>query len=322
MISVCICTHNAVPAILPRCIAALRGLRLPPVPVELVVVDNRCDEPLSASTLGLDGFPFPARVIREETLGLTSARIRAGAEAWGDVLVFVDDDNLLAPDYLLEVHRCLALRPGAGAIGGRIAPLSEVPLPDWFDEEFLSYLACIDRGDEALRMLHEKTPYGAGLAVRTKAFRKVAAQTLVLGDRKGSELRSGGDTELCYRLRVEGWEVWYEPTLRLQHWLPARRLTVGYLESLSHGFGLDRPRIELFWFRGTWKRRIAYLRRSLKDSREARRAAAAIAPGGETNENVRRRLRARFLEGQARSLRELAFGPPIWRGVPIVDPER
>ncbi len=322
MITVCVCTHNPNPAIFGRCIASLRAQRLPPVPVEMLVIDNRSTPPISVVVQGLSSFPYPVRVVREERIGLTQARFRGLEEARGNVLVFADDDNIFAPDYLVQVERLLRNRPEVGALGGRNLPLPEVPIPGWFDEELLSFLVCLDRGDVPLRLLHERTPYGAGIAVRTEAFRAAAAKPFILGDRTGARLSSGGDTELCYRLRIAGWQLWYEPSLRLDHYLPARRLTVEYLEQLNHGFGLDRPCVEFYWFRGTWMRRLSYLRRSLRDRRMARREAALFQAGVETNANVRHRLRAAFLRGQSETLRQLAFGPAIWRGVPALDPSR
>ena len=40
------------------------------------------------------------RHVREDELGLTPARLRGVAEAVAELLVFVDDDNILDPDYL------------------------------------------------------------------------------------------------------------------------------------------------------------------------------------------------------------------------------
>ena len=41
-----------------------------------------------------------ARIVREEKLGLTHARVRGFQEAKGEIVVMVDDDNVLKPDYL------------------------------------------------------------------------------------------------------------------------------------------------------------------------------------------------------------------------------
>jgi hypothetical protein len=76
------------------------------------------------------------------------------------------------------------------------------------------------------------------------SLRKRAWQTLierqfnfVLSDRKGKALSAGGDAELCYALRLAGWRLWYDPQLRLQHYIPESRLRWSYVRKVSRGFG-------------------------------------------------------------------------------------
>ena len=61
-------------------------------------MDNRSDEPL-ADRIDLSWHP-DAHIVREDTLGLTPARLRGIRESKGDLLVFVDDDNVLDVDFL------------------------------------------------------------------------------------------------------------------------------------------------------------------------------------------------------------------------------
>ena len=48
--------------------------------------------------------------------GLTYARLRGIKEASGDLLVFVDDDNVLDPDYLETVQRVAEEKPFLGVL--------------------------------------------------------------------------------------------------------------------------------------------------------------------------------------------------------------
>jgi hypothetical protein len=38
-------------------------------------------------------------------------------------------------------------------------------------------------------------------------------------------------------LRLAGWRLWYDPRLKLRHFVPAGRLNWGYLRRLHRGFG-------------------------------------------------------------------------------------
>ena len=70
-----------------------------------------------------------AHHIREEVLGLTPARLRGIEEAQGELLVFVDDDNLLDSGYLTNAVEICEDYPFLGAFGGSIDGEFEVEPP-------------------------------------------------------------------------------------------------------------------------------------------------------------------------------------------------
>src|SRR6266571_8013370 len=97
-LSVIICCHNPRMDYLARVLKALKAQTLSTDNWELLVVDNTSKDPVSASH-DISWHP-DARHVCERKLGLTHARLRGIAESSADLLVFVDDDNLLEPDYL------------------------------------------------------------------------------------------------------------------------------------------------------------------------------------------------------------------------------
>ena len=120
MLSVIICSHNPGWDYFQQCIRALRDQRLPHNCWELVVVDNRSDTPL-ADRVDM-AWHRSARMVREETLGLTPARLRGIRESKGDLLVFVDDDNVLDADFLETAQRITDERPFLGSWSGQCRP--------------------------------------------------------------------------------------------------------------------------------------------------------------------------------------------------------
>src|SRR5712691_7176605 len=125
MLSVITCTHNPRWDYFQRCLDALRNQRLPYNQWELVVVDDRSDEPL-ADRIDLCWHPA-AHIVREETLGLTAARLRGIRETTGELLVFVDDDNLLDPDFLENAARTAEEKSFLGSWSGQCRPEFEEP---------------------------------------------------------------------------------------------------------------------------------------------------------------------------------------------------
>jgi glycosyltransferase involved in cell wall biosynthesis len=129
MLSVVICSHNPRPGYFAKCLDALRSQTLAVSFWELVIVDNRSDNALADCT-DLDWHPC-ARVVREETLGLTPARLRGIREFKGDLLVLVDDDNVLDADFLETAQRIMEEKPFLGSWSGQCRPAFEQDPPEW-----------------------------------------------------------------------------------------------------------------------------------------------------------------------------------------------
>ena len=97
-LSVIICCHNPRIDYFARVLEALKAQTLSTDNWELLVVDNASEGSVAASH-NISWHPN-AHHVREENLGLTCARLRGIAEASADLLVFVDDDNVIAENYL------------------------------------------------------------------------------------------------------------------------------------------------------------------------------------------------------------------------------
>jgi glycosyltransferase involved in cell wall biosynthesis len=239
-ISVVICTHNPRGDYLRRVLDALKAQTLPKEEWELLLIDNASTEKL-AGIWDLSWHPR-GRTIREDEVGLTPARLRGIKESTGELLVFVDDDNVLAADYLANGLNLAAQWPMLGAFGASIAGEFEIPPPDWL----APYLECLairelDRDYWCnLGGLSAALPCGAGLCVRRQiaddylqkasksAFRKML-------DRSGVNLSSGGDSDLAECAVDAGMGTGRFTALKLLHLIPKRRLTEDYIVRLYAG---------------------------------------------------------------------------------------
>ena len=155
------------------------GLRAQSLPLEhwqLVLVDN-------ASSVNLgnvwDFSWHPAfHYVREHSLGLVQARVRGIAESSGEILVFVDDDNVFSPNYLLEASKISASYPFIGTWGGSSRAEFESPPPSW-SKEFWPALAI--REFDTIRWSNtlddwRAQPCGAGLCIRRKVAENYAVR--------------------------------------------------------------------------------------------------------------------------------------------------
>jgi glycosyltransferase involved in cell wall biosynthesis len=243
-VSVLLPTHSPHPGRLARTLEGLRNQSLPKDRWELLVVDNASPDADMFFRLDLSWQPR-STVVREPVLGLTHARLAGISAATGSILVFVDDDNVLAQDYLAETVAAFSVEARLGAIGGKSLPEWELPPADWVCE-FNSGLALRDFGDmEQTTGPWDRTSYpifapvGAGMALRQEAAGYYvqalhAADRPPLTDRRGNELTSGGDNDIVLCLLGAGWKVGYRPRLRLTHLIPSWRTTLEYLARLNY----------------------------------------------------------------------------------------
>lgn len=238
--SVVMCTHNPRPAILARTLEALRGQTEPVGRWELIIVDNASAAPLSGQ-VDLSWHPA-ARVVREERTGLTYARLRGIAEAAAPLIIFVDDDNVLAPDYVETAVRIGHDHPFLGAFGGAILGEFEVPPPAWA-KKYLGLLAIHDCTRVSWTNEpygSQSTPVGAGMCIRTRVAEAYAAATAAdpfrsrLG-RSGSSMMACEDTEMAHASFDFGLGVGIFPQLSLGHLIPAERLAADYLLKVAEG---------------------------------------------------------------------------------------
>jgi len=281
-VSVIIPTHNPRLDYLERVIQGLKAQTLERERWELVVVDNKSEEPLRLFEGGKVGrwgsvagggslvagetggqktedggrvagggslvaggdpssishlpSPLNARVVREEKLGLTNARLRGFAETTGEIVVLVDDDNVLAPNYLEEVVRIGKEHPQLGTWSGAIELVLEPGSPE--PAEKLRHLLCERRVERAVwsndRSHFAATPWGAGECIRRKVVEAYAAKVAREPRRRqldlqGKDLVYGGDTDIAYTGCELGYAMGVFPELKLKHLTPPTRCTEEYL---------------------------------------------------------------------------------------------
>lgn len=236
--SVVICTRNPREAHLSRALAALSEQTPQAANWELIVVDNNSTPPVADRRFAM---PPNARLVVESEAGLTPARLRGIAEAAGDLFVCVDDDNVLAPDYLERAVEIAHEFPRIGVWGGRVFPEFERNPEPWMKAHWKN-LALVDF--DADRWTNQRDfsvfPPGAGMCIRRDVALSYAA--VVASDpvrrslgRRGESLASGEDTDLVLQAVDSRWGIGQFTRLSLTHLIPPERMTIAYHKRLAEG---------------------------------------------------------------------------------------
>ncbi|MDQ3684797.1 MAG: glycosyltransferase family 2 protein [Acidobacteriota bacterium] len=248
-IDIVICTYNNA-ALLDRTLAAMSKQQVSPdVRWEVLVVNNNCtDETPEIVEKHLQSGEISLRMITESKQGLTPARVCGVKDTGGEWIAFVDDDCLLAEDWIEQAVRFAAAHPECGAFGGQIIPEWEVAPPPHVLNHLYAY-ACKYHGETVKR---RSWLAGAGMVVRRAALENCGwIDQQFLEDRTGARLVSGGDMEIALRVGAK-YELWYNPNCKLRHVIPERRMSRQYLRRITFGLGASRHNAAALTWRGSY----------------------------------------------------------------------
>jgi len=167
------------------------------------------------------------RLVFERNQGVSNARNRGWREAHGDFVAYTDDDTKVASDWcdrILKAFRTVV--PTPVAVGGAIYPWYEIHPPDWFSDEFEIRSWGESAGFLEVPRAHNGFS-GANMAFKRSILEQYGGFSLNYGI-IGDEMRLGGDTELFTRIYKNCPFFWYDPDIKVSHWVPASTMSVSY----------------------------------------------------------------------------------------------
>ena len=261
-LAVVVCTYNNAPS-LDRTLEALGRQRVESdVDWRIVVVNNNCTDDTDAVVERHAAVaPVSLTTVYETEQGLTPARLRGVKATTEDWIAFVDDDCLVADDWIQNAADFAREKPDCGGFGGEVVLEWEKPPPEFVPRYGWAF-AEQEHGSEP-KVLQSLA--GAGFVVRRAALERTGwVERQFLADRIGEKLISGGDVEMALRLGVDH-ELWYVPSLGLRHLIPARRATLRYLMDVTYGLGSSKLMGDSMLWGGSYAR---WLGTSLVGSRE------------------------------------------------------
>lgn len=258
---------------------------------EVIVVENSPIPSLPAATLEALG----ARLVVERRVGLDVARNRGLAAASGDIVVYVDDDCLVAPGWLSALRRAFA-DDTVDLVTGRVVPHSLARRSEAAFEQAFPW----DRGVLPLRFDATTTVEwfpasahhlgtGCNMAFRRGVLERLGGFDEALD--MGTLVGGGGDMDVFVRALDAGMVAAYAPEALVQH---RHRGTMRDLRWQIWGYGvsqgatmakgvLRRPRLRravvtFWWFR--LSDRLRRLTRAVLGDRSAARSVLALEAAG------------------------------------------
>jgi glucosyl-dolichyl phosphate glucuronosyltransferase len=206
--------------------------------VETIVVVDHDREVLARAQSELPDVVVAPNI---ELRGLSGARNTGLALAQGDVVAFLDDDAVAAPDWLRRLAQEYEGDDVLG-VGGSIVPVWE-RRPGWFPAEFGWVVGCTYRGLPGERAC-VRNLIGASMSFRRELFSELGGFRDGIG-RVGTRPVGCEETEFCLRAGrayPDGRFV-YQPLALVHHRVPAVRARWSYFLARCYGEGLSKALI-------------------------------------------------------------------------------
>jgi hypothetical protein len=162
--------------------------------------------------------------------GASGGRTTGAQAARAPVLVFLDDDAIPEPGWLVQLLRPYD-DPAVLGTGGRLDAMWETARPAWLPPEYDWIVGCSFDGDHA-EPVRIRNPIAANMSIRADVFAGLGGMALELGrsDVGGRVSGTAEETELAIRAsRLHPDGIWiHAPLARARHHVPAARGTWRY----------------------------------------------------------------------------------------------
>ncbi len=304
-ITVAICTRDNADGV-RQCLESLLGMEYPRW--RALVVDNAPSDSATRELVEELAARGPITYVLAPEPGLSRARNVAIAAAPGEILAFLDDDEIVDAHWLTAVARALLAHPEADVITGVIVPAELLTPTQELFEEFGGHskgrgFRPAVFGPDTWRRQHPLFPLppfgtGANMVFTPRAIGLIGGFDPALG--AGSPTRAGEDTHAFTRLLLRNGTIVYQPTSITRH---RHRADLDGLRTQLYGYGVGLTAFYASLIRekpGLLFRLIALAPRALH---------AIVAPGSERNRTITNRFPSAVLRA---NLQGMLRGPLIY----------
>ena len=167
-------------------------------------------------------------MVSEPELGISNARNRGIREAKGDVIIFIDDDVELLPEFVIDYAAAYNRWPQATCIGGKVELKWVSPRPGWLTDSLIGLLGVTLCPDEE-RQYHSPAFHiiGCNMSFRREVFAELGGFDVSLGY-SGTKLFGDEDNEMLRRIEASGGTIVHSHLPRLFHLIERDKLRRSY----------------------------------------------------------------------------------------------
>lgn len=242
-LSVLVATRDRA-ASLDRTLASLAAADTEGLDWEILVVDNGSRDATQA-VLARFSTALPLVAIAEPRAGKNRALNRALERARGRLLVFTDDDVLVATGWLRALRAAAQRWPEAAGFGGPIEPVFPPDTPAWIAApDFVLASEAFGAKPRAVEGYTDSLPFGANLALRASLFETIGFDEAVGPVAGAASYAQGSEYALLSRLRERGARFVHVPEATVTHVLLPHQVEFDWLLGRAERIGRGSARIK------------------------------------------------------------------------------
>lgn len=237
-ITVVICTYNRA-AFIWEAMESLYKQTLSKNDYEVIVVNNNSTDEteIKCATFISSHVDANFYYFNESQQGSSFARNKGAANAKSPLLCFLDDDAIADHDYLERIILFFENHTTAGGLGGRIIPKYIPEEPKWMSYFVSSLVGNFDYSNHLVEFALNKYPLESNMIIKTADFDAIKGFNTALPGVMGT-LRIGGEgKDFFFRLKALGRNIFYDPSIRVQHIVETSKLTREYMYRVASGIG-------------------------------------------------------------------------------------
>lgn len=237
LISLAICTYNR-EDLLASMLGSLAHQTLSSEKFEVLIINNNSSDNTDAVIEKFrSAHPnLQIRNIFESKQGLSNARNTAFSEAIGDYIIYIDDDEIMRPDFLESYFDSIQMNGAYTVLGGRIVIHPIANKPKWFGPNMEGWYSIYDHGEVSFDITQEmvdkkeiELPVGGNFAIRVSFLKEIGGFDPKLGRNK-DQLLSGEETKVFQEVLRRGLKILYEPRAIVEHVIEPERLTYAHVQ--------------------------------------------------------------------------------------------
>lgn len=232
--SIIVCTHNRAD-LLTDCVDSLLKQTINKNRFEIIIVDNNSTDDTEAVAKEFAKNNNSIVYLQEKNIGYSAPRNCGWNHALGNIIAYIDDDEIAAPDWLESIEKAFQTEEKPDIVGGIYLIKYDVTPPDWFIES----MGGTNKNRQKGILNQRKDCYLAGgnIAFRKEVLEKLNGFSNDFNMKNGF-LMTGEDTDICQRAKNAGFQLYYDPDIKIYHRMNQNNYDIGIRRQKAEKTGM------------------------------------------------------------------------------------